>query len=34
MELKRHKKYNINKDFRGVEQRLYRHHGVSQQDGE
>ena len=38
MELKRHnkngKKYNINKDFSGDERRLYRHHGVSQQDGE
>ena len=36
MELKRHnkngKKYSINKDFRGGERRLYRHHGVSQQD--
>ena len=33
MELKRHnkngKKYNINKDFRGGERRLYRHHGKS-----
>ena len=38
MELKRDnkngKKYNINKDFRGGGRRLYRHHGVSQQDGE
>ena len=38
MELKRHnkngKKYNINKDFRGGERRLYRHPWVSQQDGE
>ena len=38
MELKRHnkngKKYNINKDFRGGERRLYRHPRVSQQDGE
>ena len=36
MELKRHnksgKKYSVNKDFRGGERRLYRHHGVSQQD--
>ena len=36
MELKRHnengKKYSINNDFRGGERRLYRHHGVSQQD--
>ena len=36
MELKRHnksgKKYSINKDFRGGERRLYRHHSVSQQD--
>ena len=35
--LKRHnknsKKYNINKDFRGGERRLYRCHDVSQQDG-
>ena len=38
MELKRDnkngKKYNITKDFRGGERRLYRYHGVSQQDGE
>ena len=36
MELKRHnkngKKYNIDKDFRGGERRLYRHHGVSQME--
>ena len=36
MKLKRHNKngikYNINKDFRRGEQRLYRHHDVSQQD--
>ena len=38
MELKRHnkngKKDNINKDFRGDERHLYRHHDVSQRDGE
>ena len=36
--LKRHnkkvKKHNTNKDFRGGERRLYRHHELSQQDGE
>ena len=38
MKLKRHnkngKKYNINKDFRGGKQSLYRRHNVSQQDGD